>query len=374
MTGSFDLRLDRRMLEIAARVGLRGWGRVSPNPMVGCVIGTQTGAVLGIGHHRMFGGAHAEVEALRAAHESGHSSKGATAWVTLEPCSHTGKTPPCARALLDAGIARVVCARPDTSEAAGGGCGQLRAHGVSCEFVPSSNAWDLAEPWHASRTAGRPWTTLKWAQTLDGAIADHAGASQWLSNARSRWFVHAWRGRVDAVVTGIGTVLADDPRLTARSVRPRRTAARIVLDPWLDTPEDARIFDDRSQAPLMFVTDRAEAVRIRRVRERGARVLERNAMWSDPDTLGGVWRQMYSEHEMSSVLVEAGGGVATRLLTADLVDELLVFVTPKLLGDARGVAPVRSAVPRALTDASAWRLVMHKRFDDDIACLYRRPR
>lgn len=186
--------------------------------------------------------------------------------------------------------------------------------------------------------------------------------------------MHAWRGRVDAVVTGIGTVLADDPRLTARSVRPRRQAARVVLDPGLALPEHAALYNDQETAPLIVVTDDAAQTKIDRATALGARVLQHKGYWSRPEDLRALWTELHQRHGINSALVEAGGGVAGRLLDAGLVDELMIFITPKLLGDARGIAPVRSGEPRTLTDASGWRLVLQKRIGDDVACLYRRPR
>ena len=218
-----DLWHMRRALELAAQ----GQGAVEPNPMVGCVI-ARGAEILGEGWHRRFGGAHAEVEALKLA---GERARGATVYVTLEPCCHHGKTPPCTRAILDAGVARVVAAMPDPfPQVAGGGLAELRAAGIEVQSgVLEEEARKLNAPYLKLLSTGRPWIIAKWAMTLDGKIATAAGDSRWISCLDSRSIVHQLRGRVDAIVVGRGTAAADDPLLTARPPGPR-TAMRIVVD------------------------------------------------------------------------------------------------------------------------------------------------
>ena len=212
-----------RALELAAR----GEGSVEPNPMVGCVI-VRDGETIGEGFHRRFGGPHAEVEALAVA---GPRARGATAYVTLEPCCHHGKTPPCTGALIAAGISRVVVAQRDPfAKVAGQGIAELAAAGIAVDVgVGADEALRLNAPYLKLLQTARPWIIAKWAMTLDGKLATHAGDSRWISSEASRAIVHRLRGRVDAVMVGRGTAQADDPQLTARPPGPRQ-AARIVVD------------------------------------------------------------------------------------------------------------------------------------------------
>jgi diaminohydroxyphosphoribosylaminopyrimidine deaminase/5-amino-6-(5-phosphoribosylamino)uracil reductase len=227
--------LARAMLRLAARHALRAVGRVEPNPLVGCVLarpgsGLDGREVVAVGHHRRFGGPHAEVEAIGAAREAGRDVRGCTAFVTLEPCNAPGRNGACVDALLEAGIARVVYAASDDSPGKGGGAGRLRASGVACELSDACpEATHLSRAWRVRREHGRPFVIVKVAQTIDGKMATLDGHSRWISGERSRRRVHRVRGCVDAIITGRGTVLGDDPHLTARDVPVRRRAVRIVL-------------------------------------------------------------------------------------------------------------------------------------------------
>ena len=200
----------REMLDLAARLAMRAAGDVEPNPMVGCVIvrpgeGDLASRIIGRGHHRFFGEEHAEAEALADCCRRGQSPRGATMYVTLEPCNHQGKQPPCTDAIIAAGIGRVVCARRDPNPAAAGGEGKLRAAGIDCEVNDSSVlATRLADPFAKRVTTGLPWVIAKWAQTIDGWIATRTGESKWISGAPSRNKVHRIRARVDAIITAIG--------------------------------------------------------------------------------------------------------------------------------------------------------------------------
>lgn len=342
---------DVRMLRLAARAAARGFGHVEPNPMVGCVIGRNDGTILAIGHHRRFGGPHAEVEALNACAAADHDPRGATAWVTLEPCSHFGKQPPCCNALIRAGVARVVAARRDPHPVSAGGAERLASAGIRFDIVPCDQALAVGDPFVKRIKTGLPWVIAKWAQTIDGKIADRFGASKWISCEASRRRVHAWRGRVDAILTAIGTVKADDPLLTARGVRPRRIARRIVIDPRLEIPETSALVQSVRSAPLMIVADHLEgdaALKRDRLVRAGAEVIE----WSsriDAIPLPMVLRSLTERHGVSTVLVEAGPGLLGRLFADHLVDEARVFISPKVLGDptAPSAAQLRHAVPLA---------------------------
>ncbi|MCA9310334.1 MAG: bifunctional diaminohydroxyphosphoribosylaminopyrimidine deaminase/5-amino-6-(5-phosphoribosylamino)uracil reductase RibD [Phycisphaerales bacterium] len=368
--------LDRRMLHRAGLLACRGFGSVEPNPMVGCIIGRPDGTPLGLGHHRRFGAAHAEVEALDHCRVRGHDPRGSTAWVTLEPCTHSGKTPPCARALIDAGIARVVIARVDPHPAAAGGIDALRSAGITVDIIEdeSSLATSVSAPFIKRITTGLPWVIAKWAQTIDGRIATRAGESQWITGPAARRHVHALRGRVDAILTGIGTVHADDPQLTCRGVTRRRTARRVVLDPQLETPRGSRLMQSINDAPVTILTGAAAPASARGALESlGAevQVLPPNA--SGLDIAAGL-RHLVSAHDLTTVMTEAGAGVLGRLLSDDLIDEAWVYVGSQIIGDAEAPGAFRGASRPRLADASAFRLLQSRRLGEDMLLRYRRRR
>ena len=321
-------------MTIATRLAARGHGGAEPNPLVGCVVVDGAGTVIGQGFHRRCGGPHAEIHALR---DAGPRARGATVYVTLEPCNHTGRTGPCAEALIEAGVGRVVAARRDPNPPAGGGLERLRAAGIAAEELAGcAAAVRLSEPFAHRVHTGLPWVTVKWAQSLDGRIATRAGESQWISGPASRRLVHRERGRVDAILTGIGTVLADDPLLTARVRRPRRVARRVVVDPGLRVPVEAQLVRTAGAVPTTVVCAEGalagEAAKGTRLREAGVELV------ALPDTEGSLpldmlLRRLVTEHDVTNVLVEGGGGLAKHLFRAGLVNEAWVFVAPLILGD-----------------------------------------
>lgn len=369
------MSLDRTMLVRAARAALRGFGHVEPNPMVGCIIGREDGTLLGIGHHRRFGGPHAEVEALEDCRVRGHDPRGATAWVTLEPCCHFGKQPPCTDALIRAGIARVVAARHDPNPVSAGGAAKLAAAGIRFEIAPHcAPALAVSDPFIRRTTTGMPWVIAKWAQTIDGKVAAANGDSKWISCPASRRRVHALRGRVDAILTGIGTVLADDPLLTARGVRPRRIARRVVIDPDLRVPESSALARSIHSAPVTVITgplagpQREKASRLRAI---GAEIIE------SPRAAGGiavspVLKDLAAKHGVGTVLVEAGPGLLGRLFAEDLVDEAMVFIAPGMLGDFSAPGAARIGANRSLEAATRMRLGCVRRSGDDVLVCWRR--
>src|SRR5262245_31119451 len=210
------------MLDLAARLALLGAGRVEPNPMVGAAL-VHDGRVIGLGHHHRFGDLHAERAAMINCRKRGNDPRGSTLYVTLEPCRHFGKQPPCTDAIIEAGISRVIYAREDPAEVSGGGAAVLRAHGIPCDLSSLSPfATGISDPFVKRIRTGLPWVTAKWAQTIDGRIATRTGESKWISGELARRRVHRLRGSVDAILTGIGTADTDDQMLTARAV-PTRT-------------------------------------------------------------------------------------------------------------------------------------------------------
>jgi diaminohydroxyphosphoribosylaminopyrimidine deaminase/5-amino-6-(5-phosphoribosylamino)uracil reductase len=340
-----DERWMRRALELAERG--RGW--VEPNPLVGAVV-VRDGRAVGEGWHRRYGEAHAEVNALV---EAGPAARGATLYVTLEPCCHHGKTPPCTDAVLRAGIARVVAALEDPfPQVAGQGAARLRAAGVAVELGPgAAEARRQNAPYLKLLATGRPYVHAKWAMTLDGKIATRAGDSKWISNDASRRRVHVLRGRVDAVVVGLGTVRADDPLLTARPPGPR-TPARVVLDSRGALPLTSRLVQTAREAPVVVVTaGPPPRAREEELRAAGCEVLAVAAEAGRPavaallDELG--------RRRLTNVLVEGGSEVLGSFLDAGAVDEVHVFIAPRLAGGAaartpmagRGVETIAATVP-----------------------------
>jgi diaminohydroxyphosphoribosylaminopyrimidine deaminase/5-amino-6-(5-phosphoribosylamino)uracil reductase len=319
---------DRRYMLRALELARRGEGHVEPNPMVGCVL-VRGGAVVGEGWHQRFGGPHAEIDALRAA---GDAAQGATAYVTLEPCCHTGKTPPCTQALIAAGVARVVAACRDPNPAVNGqGLAQLAAAGIEVAHgVCEAEAADLIAPFAMLTTNGRPWIIAKWAMSLDGRLAAANGDSKWISGEASRAIVHQLRGRVDAILVGRGTVAADDPLLTARPRGPR-TATRIVLDSQATLPLDSQLVRTASEAPVLLAAAAdAPAERCDALRRRGVEV------WQSPaaDRVARL-HELAAElgrRQLTNVLVEGGAKTLSAFFAANLVDEVHAFIAPKLIG------------------------------------------
>lgn len=369
---------DARFLDAAARLALLGLGRVGDGALVGCVI-ARGDEVLGMGAHRRFGGRHAETRALASAVANGHDVRGATVYVTLEPCAHTGKQPPCTTALIDAGIGEVVYAASDPNEVARGGAEVLGAAGVRVRHSDASAlATAVSAPFRQRVVEGRPWVIAKWAQTLDGRIATRAGDSQWISSASSRRRVHALRGRVDAILTGMGTVMADDPALTVRHGRPRTTPMRIVLDPDLDIPLDRQLVRTARDVPTIVCceeklarsgiseTKRAELAKA------GVRILPcpADANGNGRLDLRATMQRLYSAFGITTILVEGGAGLLGSLFEADVVDTAIAYIAPLLLGDelARSVAVGR--VAPALSSGVKLRLARVRRVGEDVELTY----
>jgi diaminohydroxyphosphoribosylaminopyrimidine deaminase/5-amino-6-(5-phosphoribosylamino)uracil reductase len=340
---TLDLWHMRRALDLA-RFGL---GHVEPNPMVGCVI-TRGAETIGEGWHRRFGGPHAEVEALIVA---GPRAAGATMYVTLEPCCHHGKTPPCTKAVIAAGIERVVVATVDPFAAvAGRGLEELRAAGISVESgVLEAEARALNAPYFKLIETGRPWLIAKWAMTLDGKIATHTGSSRWISNEASRVIAHNLRGRVDAVLVGRRTVEADDPLLTARPPGPR-LAARVVLDSEARTPLSSKLVTTAAEAPVIIaVSSSADTKRVEALRSAGCEVLT-FAGQTHAERLIALLDEL-GRRRMTNVLVEGGSQLLGGCFDQNLVDEVHVFVAPKLIGGSDAPSPVGGKGLAQMTEA-----------------------
>jgi diaminohydroxyphosphoribosylaminopyrimidine deaminase/5-amino-6-(5-phosphoribosylamino)uracil reductase len=323
LTGTDQAHL-RRALELAEG----GRGRVSPNPLVGAVV-VRDGEVLGEGFHAELGGLHAERAALADCGRRGNDPAGATMYVTLEPCAHQGRQPPCVDALLEAGIARVVIASDDPSEkATGRGPGILRDGGVEVVLVAgepeNAAARLLNQPFRKHARTGLPLVTLKLAISLDGCTATAPGDSPWISGPESRALVHRWRAETDAIAVGIGTVLADDPLLTARDIDGARQPLRVVLDRRARLPLDSQLLSTLDVSPVLVVVgSEADASALR---DAGAEVLVADGI---PAALADLGRR-----GITSLFLEGGRTLASAFLEAEQIDEARTFVAPVLLGEA----------------------------------------
>lgn len=371
---------DHEIFNLAAKAALRGMGDVEPNPMVGAVI-TRDGVVLGIGHHRRFGGLHAERDAIANARARGHDPRGATIHVTLEPCSHFGRQPPCVDAILEAGFARVVMAQHDPHAVSAGGAARLRSHGVRVDVVPHAFSIALAgaflrriapEP----DRAGLPWVIAKWAQTLDGCTATRSGDSRWISCPSSRRRVHRLRACVDAIMTGRDTVLADDPMLTARDVaRVRRPAKRVVLDSQLRTHASSALVRTAHDVPTIIITTQrtlaAPQGRARRMelQEHGVIIEGVPAdAHARPDARAAL-SLLAAQHGCTVVMIESGPTLLGALFEADLIDQALVHIAPLVIGDQAARRAVEGREVLTLQAARHLRLLRQHRVGADIEVL-----
>jgi diaminohydroxyphosphoribosylaminopyrimidine deaminase/5-amino-6-(5-phosphoribosylamino)uracil reductase len=326
-----DWRWMGRALELAEK----GRGYVEPNPLVGAVL-VREGSVVGEGWHQRFGEAHAEVNALNAA---GELARGATLYVTLEPCCHLGKTPPCTEAIMRAGISRVVTALADPfPQVSGQGIRQLAEVGIEVDVgLGELEARRLNAPYFKLVTTGRPYVHAKWAMTLDGKICTRSGDSQWITGEAARQLVHSLRGRMDAIVVGIGTVLADNPRLTVRRPGPR-TPVRIVLDSQGRTPETSRLVETAEEAPLMIVTGQDVSSAGQAKFAKNIEVLSLPA--EHGQTSVQALLQELGRRRMTNILVEGGSAVLGSFFDAQALDEVHVFIAPRLAGGTLGKSPI----------------------------------
>lgn len=318
--GGRDVEFMRRALALARQ----GWGQTAPNPMVGAVV-VADGKIVGEGYHERYGEAHAEIVAL---HRAGERARGATVYVTLEPCAHFGKTPPCADALIAAGVSRVVIGAPDQSLVARGGASRLRRAGITVETgVLLDESAELNAPFFNAMTGVRPWVTLKLALSADGATVDPTGVHRWITGPASRAEVHRMRANSDAIAVGVNTVFADDPLLTVRDAHaPRIPPKRVVFDSTLRTPRPSALMRTARVVETILI-GRLSAVPVDRLamaEESGATVLLAPSLHESLEKL--------RQREIRSLLVEGGARLAGALLREDLVDRLAIFQSALELG------------------------------------------
>ena len=324
--------IDNHFMARALSLAGRGMGYTSPNPMVGCIL-EKEGRVLGTGYHHRCGEDHAEIDALKDAARRGEDVKGATAYVTLEPCCHFGRTPPCAQRLVQEGIARVVAATTDPNpKVSGGGLALLREAGVevTCPCLEEMARW-LNRGFIRVQTTGRPWVTLKAAESADGRMTVE-GPDRWITGMESRIEAHKMRASHDAILVGVGTVLADDPELTVRHVE-GKDPRRVVLDSQLRTPPDAKVVKGEGGALILTTSDDAE--RTRRLEDAGAKVIPLPQKDGHVD-LNAALSHLVQEGVLT-LMVEGGPRVLAAFIKEKLADWLSLFVAPKRLGRGAGL-------------------------------------
>ena len=358
---------DTDLMRTALALAQHAIGLSDPNPRVGCVIVGAHGQVIGRGHTQQAGGPHAEVMALRDAAAQGHAVRGATACVTLEPCAHHGRTPPCCDALIEAGVARVVMALQDPNpQVAGQGAARLRAAGIAVDEGPlADEARELNIGFFSRMQRGRPWVRLKAAVSLDGRTALNNGVSQWITGSAARADGHAFRKRAGAVLTGVGTVLDDDPRLDVRLVETARQPLRVVVDSRLDMPPTARLL--APPGAVLVYAAAPDAARIAALQATGAEVATLPGPAGKVD-LAGVLADL-ARRGINELHVEAGHKLNGSFVREGLVDEFLIYMAPRLLGVGRELAAFGPL--ERLQDALALRFVSVTPIGDDLRLVAR---
>ncbi|PLT45595.1 bifunctional diaminohydroxyphosphoribosylaminopyrimidine deaminase/5-amino-6-(5-phosphoribosylamino)uracil reductase RibD [Paenibacillus sp. FSL W8-1187] len=358
---------DRYYMELALGMAAKTAGQTGINPAVGCVI-VKDGRIVGLGAHLKRGEGHAEPHALAMA---GDEARGATAYVTLEPCSHYGRTPPCSDRLIAAGIARVVVAELDPNPlVAGSGMAKLQAAGIETKTgVMEAEARRRSEPFRKFITTRLPYVTLKTASTLDGRIAAASGDSRWVTGPEAREAVHAMRHRHMGILVGIGTVLADDPSLTTRLSVPGLHPARIVADSSLRLPLDAKLVQDGAAPTIVLTSEAADEGRAAALRAAGVEVI-RCGSGSSVDLREAMRR--LGELELGSILLEGGGRLNGSMLEAGLVDRICLFLAPKIIGGEDAPSSFRFAGFERMADAIELDDVEVERYGRDI-CISGKP-
>lgn len=346
----------RRALALARQ----GWGQTAPNPMVGAVV-VRDGVVVGEGYHARYGEAHAEIVALRAA---GERALGSTLYVTLEPCNHFGKQPPCTEAILAARVKRVVIAAADPTALAGGGARHLSDYGVQVDFsVEETAALELNAPFFFAATEpARPWVTLKLALSADGMLNDPSGQRRWISNELSRNEVQRLRANVDAIAVGLGTVRADDPQLTARgAIRPRVPPLRVVFDRNAETPLESRLVRTSRETQTVVFAHHPPVASMAALHNAGVDVFDAPDLPAALEALHGF--------EVQHLLVEGGARLAQEFLRQNLVDRLIIFQSPITLGPG-GLSPFEGLAGDFRARLAKVPIVRRAEFGEDVMTTY----
>ncbi len=374
-----DTNRDRTWMLRAISIARRGEGMVEPNPMVGCVL-VKDNKAIGEGWHETFGQAHAEVNAIADARSNNHSTQGCTAYVSLEPCCHTGKTPPCVDALISAKVARVVIPLSDPNPSvAGKGIEKLRAAGIEVtESACQPEALALLAPFLKVTQKGKPWIIAKWAMTVDGKIATASGDSEWISNPSSREKVHLLRSRVDAIMVGSATARADNPKLTVRlagmehqKLASNRTPLRIVFDSKASVAVVSDLVQSAKDTPtLIAVGPQADQKQVQRFVDHGVEVWQSSELSRHRRLLALLID--LANRSITNILVEGGGGMLGLFHDLGEIDEVHAFVAPKLLGGFQARTPVTGLDRNHIADCSELDLVSAQRLDHDVYMILRR--
>ncbi len=353
---------DEYYMRMVLELAKKGEGSTSPNPMVGAVL-VKNGKILAKGYHKRAGLPHAEIEALRRA---GNRARGATLYVNLEPCNHFGKTPPCTDRIIKEGLRRVVIGMCDPNPINDGrGIEKLRQSGITIKCgVLENESKKLNRVFKTYTTKKRPFVTLKVAQSLDGKIATSSGRSRWITNESSRDFIHDLRGRVDAVLVGVKTVIKDDPLLNSRIKKPKNQPIRIILDSKLRTPRKSRVLKDKSSRVIIATGEDLPKKRISEFRKIGVDVVSFKKKDNMVD-LRSLLKYLADEG-ISHLLVEGGGTVIANFLNKELADEMLIFIAPKIIGGRDAVTSVEGRGIREVDQAVELKDMELKRFDKDI--------
>ena len=369
-------KTDQDFMALAVAAAKNGQGFVEPNPMVGCVI-VSDGEVIGIGWHQKFGGPHAEINAIESVKPEVKSKiAGATVYVSLEPCSHQGKTGPCCDALIAAKVARVVVAVVDPNpKVAGEGIKRLQAAGIQVDTgVLADEAKQVLAPYFKRVETGLPWVVAKWAMTIDGNIATASGDSQWISSEKSRQRVHALRRRVDAVMVGIGTALADDPMLNPRPAG-NRMVTRVVVDSAVRIDLNSKLVTTANEFPTLIAVngDHAEtqAEKIAALRSSGCEVWQSDCGQDTNERLLALLKYLASK-DVTNVMVEGGGRILGALNDLSQIDEVHVFTGAKLLGGVAAMSPVGGVGADLMGAALQLELQQVERIENDVYAVYSR--
>jgi diaminohydroxyphosphoribosylaminopyrimidine deaminase/5-amino-6-(5-phosphoribosylamino)uracil reductase len=363
-TVSDNLMMDfkTRMMERALSLARKGIGKTSPNPAVGCVI-VQGGTVVGEGWHRKAGTPHAEIHALR---QAGERARNADVYVTLEPCSHFGKTPPCAEALVKAGVARVFAGMIDPNpRVSGKGAAILQSAGIDVRIgLMEKECTRVNEAFIKHAITGRPFVILKSALTLDGKTATATGHSKWITSDKSRRYVHKLRSAVDAIMVGVGTVIADDPQLTCRIHGGRKDPVRIVVDSRLRIPRDAKILHQESDAGTLVATIMQDSAILDEFRKPGTAEVIQCREKSGRVDLDDLMKKL-GMLGIQSVLLEGGRELAGEMLRLGLIDKFLLFFAPKLVGGEDGLGLFAGKGVESMTEAKKLKDIKISRFGED---------
>ncbi len=355
---------DNAFMNRALDLAVKGRGHTSPNPLVGAVV-VNNGVLVGQGFHEAVGQYHAEVNALN---DAGDRAKGATLYVTLEPCNHFGRTPPCTQQVIKAGISRVVVAMQDPNTAVkGGGNDYLQAHGIEVTVgIGEKRARQINEAFIKYTQTKRPFVTLKCAATLDGRIATRTGDAKWITGERSREYVHHLRHSTDAIMVGIGTVKADDPSLTTRLKDTRtKDPLRIILDTQLSIDTDAKVLQLKSEASAILVTsDSVSAEKKKRIEQKGVQVI--SVTLKDGRIDLNVLMDRLGAMGVTSLLIEGGSRVIASALAAQVVDKIIFFFAPKILGGDDGIPICQGPGPDRIRDCIRADDITTRQFGNDV--------